>query len=125
MNHSKKPTDEESTKTLLRELVEKKEYYPTPCGKESCYYEKNKDKIEKVTDTKFLKNMLKFLGIVYGIAAPWFIWTTLSINELKSDMLLVKQRQEVIMEIKQDITTIKTDLQQLKIDVAVIKKDGK
>jgi len=81
------------------------------------------EKHEMRDDSKFSMQLLKFLLVCYGIASPWFIWTTVSVFQIESKLALLSQKQEVILEIKSDINTMKNDVQVIKIDVATIKKD--
>lgn len=81
-------------------------------------------KFEKKQEQFFNSQMLKILALCYAVGAPWFVWATIELFSLRGEVALIKQRQDVIQEIKQDIQTIKIDLQQLKIDVSVLKAKG-
>jgi hypothetical protein len=81
---------------------------------ENCPFEKEKE-------TFFDSRLLKIAGIIYGIASPWVIWVTVSIFTSNSDMALVRQKQEVIIEMKQAIDNIQKDVNKISIDMAIIK----
>lgn len=84
-------------------------------------HEETEKLIKKETKAFFNAELLKIIGVVFGIASPWLIWVTVSIFELRSEQKLQAQKLDIIMEMKQDISTIKSDVQTLKTDVAVIK----
>ena len=77
--------------------------------------------IKKETKAFFNAELLKIIGVVFVALSPWLVWVTVSIFELRSEQKLQGQKLDIIMEMKQDISTIKSDVQTLKTDVAVIK----
>ncbi len=81
---------------------------------ENCPYEKEKE-------TWFDSRLLKIGGIIYAIASPWVIWVTVSIFTINSDAALIRQKQEVIIEMKSSLDTIQKDVNKIAIDLAIIK----
>jgi hypothetical protein len=66
----------------------------------------------------FNGKFLKLLSIVYAIGAPWFIWATVEIFAMKSDIRLMTVKVDVIGEIHKDIKEIRNDINNIKLDLA-------
>lgn len=71
----------------------------------------------------FNAHMLKVLGVCYAVGAPWFVWATVTIFSLQSEVALVKQKQESIFEIKEELKEMRKDINQIKIDLSYIKRN--
>lgn len=78
--------------------------------------------VDKKIESFWNASLLKILGITYTIAAPWFIWITLQVFYLHSEVSLLKQKMEIVSEFKNDLKEIRQDINQIKIDIAMIKK---
>jgi hypothetical protein len=83
--------------------------------KEQCPY--NKDK-----DNWFDSRLIKVAGTVLTLLTPLFVWIVLEIFAVKGEVALVKQRQDIIMEMQRDIRDIKDSLVDLKIKVGKIEQ---
>lgn len=79
-----------------------------------CPYEKEKD---MWFDSKFLK----MAGTIIGLLSPLFVWIVVEIFTMKSEIALVKQKQEVLIEMKHTIEEIQKTTNQILVDVAVLK----
>lgn len=78
--------------------------------------------LEKKTKGFFNEQMIKILGVCYMVGAPWFVWATLEIFSLRSQVIVLQEKQNIIQEIKEDIRTIKKDLETLKIQVTRLER---
>jgi hypothetical protein len=65
--------------------------------------------------------LLKSAGIVIALLSPLFAWIIVEIFSLKAEQGIIKEKINVILEIKSDISSIKSDIQQLKLDVNTLK----
>lgn len=83
--------------------------------------EHTSDTIRK-QESFFNSQMIKFLSACYVIGAPWFIWATIEIFSMKSQIALVEQKQDVIEIIQRDIREIKDSLVDMKIKVGKIEQ---
>jgi hypothetical protein len=101
------PHPNEVDTTKIEKVLEK--------HKEQCPYRKDKD-------TWFSAQMLKVAGVVIGMLSPLFVFIVVEVFTLKSDMALVKQKQETIIEIKEEIQEMRKDLVSIKIQLAAMNK---
>lgn len=79
--------------------------------------------LEKKQESFWNAQILKTLGIVYGIATPWFIWATVSIFSLSGEVALVKQKQDAITEINIELKEIRKEINAIKVDIAYLKRN--
>lgn len=120
-----KSQDEISTKTLVKEalsgMMNNREYMPhnasAPCGMPECNFEK-----EKKSKTFFNGELLKILGVCYGIASPFLAWLVVSIFTIQSEQAVQKERISNVIEIQKDIKEIKESLIDLRIKVGKIEQ---
>lgn len=77
----------------------------------------------KKQEAFFGSQMLKVLGVVYAIGTPWFVWATVTIFSLQGEVALVKQKQESILEIKEELKEMRKDINQIKIDLSYLKRN--
>lgn len=94
--------------------TEKIERAITKSHLEHCQYMKEKD-------VWFDSKLLKVAGVVIGLLSPLFVWIVLGIFEVKSDIAVMKQKQEAIVEIKDELKLMRSDLNQIKIDLSTMK----
>lgn len=80
-------------------------------------------KTYKKQEAFFTAQMLKILGICYAVGAPWFVWATVTIFSLQGEVALVKQKQESIFEIKEELKEMRKDINQIKIDLSYMKRN--
>jgi len=85
--------------------------------------------VPKVSRDDWLNSkMLKLLGIVYGIAAPFIVWLVITIYGHNTDIALQKMRLEhlnekmtVVAQINEKIDSINASINKIQIDIATLK----
>ena len=110
MQHSQ---NEISTKTIIKDLIKSNESsIYKKC--EPCKYEVEKD---NWLDARFLK----VAGVIIGLLSPLFVWIVISIFTMRSEIAVMQEKQQAIIELTQDIKSIRNDISTIKTDIAVLK----
>jgi conjugal transfer/entry exclusion protein len=79
---------------------------------------KHKD-CEYVKDRQrfFTTNLFKLIGVVYALAAPFFVWLTLTAFGHATEIALLKEKQSQLIEVKQTLDQINKTVTQIQIDM--------